>query len=108
MPQARDPPLLQLQHPPGAEAAAAAGRGVGVGGCAASCQLAARAAQRDRRWRSRPRVLLCLWGGTFMWSTAWLGSYVVWLADGCLVFLPCVPPGVARATARPARFPRRV
>lgn len=41
-------------------------------------------------WHTRLRVLVCMWGSTFLWSSAWLGSYVVWLGDGCLVFLPFV------------------
>lgn len=45
---------------------------------------------RLRWWHTRRRVLCCLWGGTFLFVTAWLSGYVVWLANGCVWFLPFV------------------
>ena len=61
-----------------------------AGGACAGCTRLVREAQDSGWWNSRLRVLFCLWGGTFLWSTAWLGGYVVWLAEGCIVFLPFV------------------
>eukprot|EP01046_Picozoa_sp_COSAG06_P051773 COSAG06_NODE_8530_length_2137_cov_5.898921_2_plen_363_part_01 len=82
MPQAADQPLLNES---------AEGSGGGSSACA-GCRVAVLEAQRAEGgwWHSRLRVLVCLWGSAFLWSTCWLGSYIVWLADGCVVFLPFV------------------
>ena len=83
MPQAApDAPLLQID-----ESITEQGR---TAADATGCRVLVAQAQHGSWWDSRLRVLCCLWGGTLLWSTAWLGGYVVWLADGCIVFLPFV------------------
>lgn len=41
-------------------------------------------------WTSRWRVLGCMYGGLLIVMVSWPGSYLVWLSQGCLPFLPFV------------------
>lgn len=41
-------------------------------------------------WRSGMRVQLCLWGSPLLWASTWLISYAVWLAHGCIAYMPMV------------------
>lgn len=44
----------------------------------------------QRFWRSRRRVIGCFYGGAFSLAAAWMGSYCIWLAEGCRPFMPFV------------------
>lgn len=41
-------------------------------------------------WQSRARVLLCMYGGMALAAFNLVGSYVLWLHEGCKPFLPWV------------------
>ena len=68
------------------------------GGCAAAmarlllCCGAPPASARQARgsWYDARRVRLCLYGSPCLWAPTWAVSYAVWLAGGCLPFLPFV------------------
>eukprot|EP00930_Biecheleria_cincta_P006912 TRINITY_DN108018_c0_g1_i1.p1 TRINITY_DN108018_c0_g1~~TRINITY_DN108018_c0_g1_i1.p1 ORF type:complete len:262 (+),score=19.34 TRINITY_DN108018_c0_g1_i1:107-892(+) len=42
------------------------------------------------KWWSQTRVNLCVRFGAALACLSWLGSYVIWLAQGCSAFLPFV------------------
>jgi len=41
-------------------------------------------------WFSRQRVVICLYGGMAFAGLTWIGSYIIWLKQGCMPFLPFV------------------
>lgn len=41
-------------------------------------------------WWSRSRVNVCMYGGMLAALLTWSVSYLLWLSQGCMPFLPCV------------------
>jgi hypothetical protein len=55
-------------------------------------------------WSSRTRVMACLWGSPALWVSTWAVSYTVWLAQGCLPFMPFVSDFGAASSPTGAYF----